>query len=87
MVSVAAFLEKRKILRVRKVLKILDSCHAKDDPHFEISYGSEEVEEKTYSGISFVAGGMIYNLFAWDCDMTKEEWYQMAKELLVADSF
>lgn len=58
-----------------------------DDPHFEISYGSEEVEEKTYSGISFVAGGMIYNLFAWDCDMTKEEWYQMAKELLVADSF
>ena len=30
MVSVAAFLEKRKMQRVRKVLKILDSCHAKD---------------------------------------------------------
>ena len=30
MVSVAAFLEKRKMQRVRKVLKILDSSYAKD---------------------------------------------------------
>lgn len=53
-----------------------------EDSHYEISYGSEEVEEKTYTGISFTVGGKCYNMFAWDCDMTVEEWYQMAQELI-----
>ena len=26
--------------------------------------------------------GKYYNMFAWDCDMTADEWYEMAEELL-----
>lgn len=53
-----------------------------DDPHFEISYGSDQVEVKKYNGISFEKDGKNYSMFAWDCDMTADEWYEMAEELL-----
>lgn len=53
-----------------------------DDPHFEISYGSDQVEVKKYNGISFEKDGKNYSMFAWDCDMTSDEWYEMAEELL-----
>lgn len=53
-----------------------------DDPHFEISYGSDQVEVKKYNGISFEKDGKNYSMFVWDCDMTSDEWYEMAEELL-----
>ena len=52
------------------------------DPHFEMSYGSSEVEIKNNSGISFNKDGIHYNMFAWDSDMTADEWYEMAAELI-----
>lgn len=53
-----------------------------EDPHFEMSYGSNQVEIKNCNGISFEKDGKYYNMFAWDCDMTADEWYEMAEELL-----
>lgn len=53
-----------------------------DDPHYEISYGSDQVEVKKYNGISFAKDGKYYSMFAWDSDMTVEDWYEMAEELL-----
>ena len=52
------------------------------DPHFEMSYGSEEVEIQNNRGIEFIMDGMHYNMFAWDSDMTADEWYEMAAELI-----
>lgn len=52
------------------------------DPHYEISWGSEEVEIESYNGVTFAKDGKYYNMFAWDCDMTADEWYQMAEEIL-----
>jgi len=53
-----------------------------DDPHYEISYGSDEVEVLAYSGVSFVLNDKYYSMFAWDSNMTADEWYEMAEELL-----
>ena len=52
------------------------------DPHFEMSYGSSEVEIKNNSGISFNKDGIHYNMFAWDADLSADEWYEMAAELI-----
>lgn len=53
-----------------------------DDPHYEISFGSEKVEIQNYTGISFEKDGKYYSMFAWDSDMSADEWYAMAEELL-----
>lgn len=53
-----------------------------NDSHFEMSYGSEQVEVKNYNGISFEKDGKNYSMFAWNCEMTADEWYEMAEELL-----
>lgn len=54
-----------------------------EDPHFEISYGADEVSVTKYTGVSFAKGDKYYNMFAWDSDMSVNEWYAMAEELLV----
>lgn len=53
-----------------------------DDPHFELSYGSDKVCEQTYAGVGFEKDGKYYAMFAWDSEMTAEEWYSMAEEML-----
>lgn len=53
-----------------------------DDPHYEITFGSEKVEIQNYTGISFEKDGKYYSMFAWDSDMSADEWYAMAEELL-----
>lgn len=54
-----------------------------ENPHYEISYGSDQVEELEYSGISFELNGKYYSMMSWDSNMTVDEWYGMAEELLV----
>ena len=54
-----------------------------NNSHFELSCGTDTVEIMDYTGISFEKDGMYYNMFAWDSDMTADEWYEMAEELLV----
>ena len=53
-----------------------------DEPHFYLSYGSSEVEEKISEGIVFETDNKIYNMFCWDANMTPDEWCAMAEELL-----
>ena len=53
-----------------------------DEPHFYLSYGSSEVEEKISEGIVFETDNKIYNMFCWDANMTPDEWFAMAEELL-----
>lgn len=53
-----------------------------NDPHYEISCGTDQVEVMTYNGISFELNSKYYSMFAWDSEMTADEWYQMAEELL-----
>lgn len=52
------------------------------DPHYEISWGTEELEIKSYNGVTFAKDGKYYNMFAWDCKLTADEWYQMAEEII-----
>lgn len=52
------------------------------DPHYEISWGTEELEIQSYNGVTFAKDGKYYNMFAWDCDLTADEWYQMAEEII-----
>lgn len=51
-----------------------------EDPHFELSYGTEQVEIMHYTGISFEKNGKSYSMFAWDSEMSADEWYEMASE-------
>ena len=51
-------------------------------PDYEISYGSDEVEIMVNTGISYVKGQKGYNMFCWDGDMTTEEWFTIAEELM-----
>lgn len=53
-----------------------------EKPDYEISYGSDEVEIMVNTGISFVKGQKGYNMFCWDGDMTTEEWFTIAEELM-----
>lgn len=53
-----------------------------EDPHFELSCGTDEIEIMENTGVSFQKGDKLYNMFAWDSEMTSEEWYAMAEELL-----
>ena len=53
-----------------------------DEPHFYLSYGSSGVEEKISEGIVFETDNKIYNMFCWDANMTPDEWFAMAEELL-----
>ena len=53
-----------------------------DEPHFYLSYGSSEVDEKVYEGIIFETDNKVYNMFCWDGNMTVDEWFAMAEELL-----
>lgn len=53
-----------------------------EDPHFALSWGTDEIEITKFIGVSFAKGDKYYNMFAWDSEMTSEEWYAMAEELL-----
>lgn len=53
-----------------------------EDSHYEISVGSDTVEIMNNNGISFEKDGRYYSMFAWDSDMTADEWYEMAEEWL-----
>lgn len=46
-----------------------------------ISYGSSEVERKTYTGVIWSMEGMQYHLSTWG-NMTEDEIYQMAEEII-----
>ena len=53
-----------------------------NDPHYEISYGDAEIGIKINSGIFFEKNGRLFNLFAWDCNMSQDEWFDMAAEFI-----
>ena len=53
-----------------------------NDPHFQISYGADELSYKEYAGISFEYLGTACNLFSLDNRLTQDEWFGMAEELL-----
>lgn len=53
-----------------------------EDPHFEMSYGSDEVQVCVNDAVCFVKDDKAYNLFSWDGTMTSKEWLDMAEELL-----
>ncbi len=53
-----------------------------EDPHYEISVGSDQVEVLNNSGVSFEKDEEYYSMFAWDSEMSEDEWYAMAEEWL-----
>lgn len=55
-----------------------------DEPHYFLSYGDSksEVEEKIADGIVFEIENKVYNMLCWDGNMTPDEWFAMAEELL-----
>ncbi|MBQ0059714.1 MAG: hypothetical protein KBS83_07205 [Lachnospiraceae bacterium] len=52
------------------------------DPHYEISYGSSEVNEQTLKSISFMADNKIFTIISFDNEMSSDEWFEMAEDFL-----
>jgi hypothetical protein len=55
---------------------------AKDN--FYISYGSDEVEITQSAGVTWTKDGVFYNLAGMDLDLTGDEMFDMAEEILGA---
>lgn len=53
-----------------------------EDSHYELSYGTPEIIEQNYDGISFELNGKSYSMFSWDSNLTADEWYEMAEDWL-----
>ena len=54
------------------------------DPHFNISYGSDERETSFVSSVFFIMDGVTYDLMSFDTNMTSEEMLDMAEEIITA---
>lgn len=54
------------------------------DPHFNISYGSDERETSFVSSVFFIMDGVTYDLMSFDTNMTSEEMLDMAEEIIAA---
>ena len=53
-----------------------------EDSHYELSYGTPEIIEQNYDGISFELNGKLYSMLSWDSNLTADEWYEMAEDWL-----
>lgn len=53
-----------------------------EKPGYNISYGSDEVEEQKCSGFIFEYEEKVYNILSFDAELSADEWYEMAEELL-----
>ena len=78
------FRRKRIDIDENEIADIVDTGSSEQDivNRKVVMDGSDQVEIKNYNGISFEKEGKSYSMFAWDCDMTADEWYEMAEELL-----
>ena len=54
------------------------------DDHFFISSGSDERETYYVSSVDFELDGIIYNLMGFDLDMTADELFEMAEEIIAS---
>ena len=53
-----------------------------EKPGYEISYGSDEVQVQQCSGFIFEYESKNYDMLSFDSELTADEWYAMAEELL-----
>ena len=53
-----------------------------EQPNHYISYGSDKVEVQTCDNVIFEMDGKRYTLLGFDNDMTADEWYDMAGDLI-----
>ena len=53
-----------------------------EKPGYEISYGSDEVVTNNCSGFIFEYESKTYNMLGFDSELTADEWFGMAEELL-----
>ena len=54
-----------------------------EKPGYEISYGSDEVQVQQCSGFIFEYESKNYDMLSFDSELTDDEWYAMAEEMLV----
>ncbi len=54
------------------------------DAHFFISSGADERETYYVSSVDFELDGIIYNLMGFDLDMTADEMFEMAEEIIAS---
>ena len=53
-----------------------------EKPGYEITYGSDEVQVQKCSGFIFGYESKTYNMLSFDSELTDDEWYAMAEELI-----
>jgi hypothetical protein len=51
-------------------------------PHFYISYGADQVEEKDYTDLGWQDNGLDYSISLFDTDLSEDELYQMVEEMI-----
>ncbi len=53
-----------------------------DDNHFFISYGSDQRTSQISSSVEFELNGVNYTLLGFDLDMSEDELYEMAQQII-----
>lgn len=53
-----------------------------EKPGYEISYGSDEIQVQQCSGFIFDYESKNYDMLSFDSELTDDEWYAMAEEML-----
>ncbi len=53
-----------------------------NDPHFYVSIGSAEEEHSFHSGVVFIKDDIYYHLFGMDTDLTAEDFFSMAADII-----
>lgn len=56
-----------------------------NDTHFFVSIGTEKVEHQQFSNISFIKGGSHYLICGFDTDLTEDDLFDMASEIIALD--
>lgn len=59
-----------------------ESARQEDDVHFFISYGSNERETKHAKSVNFEIEGISYVIHGFELDLTPDEMFDMAKEII-----
>ncbi len=73
------------LIYVSKMLDPETQERLDNDTHFFVSIGTEKVEHQQFSNISFIKGGSHYLICGFDTDLTEDDLFDMASEIIALD--
>lgn len=83
-ITISYFVDTYKFVPVGYELTEEDLANMEADNYF-ISEGSEEVEVKQFSYVTWVKDGVFYHMFGYDLPLTEDDLFNMAEEMIRAE--